>query len=134
LSSAPTFVATPLRALLTTANTTGQTILTGGASGSKVVALIATSTNTTVANVSIILGNSTVNAYLLTTTVPGLAGANNSVPAVNLLNPALVPGLPTDNDGQTYLFLANTTDTLYGLSSITVATAQVAIHAIYGNF
>src|SRR5271167_3861873 len=130
MANAPVFVGTPLRGILTTANAVTQNVVVGGASGSKIVGMIATSTNTTQQNCAVFIGNATVNNVLTTVSIPANAGTNNSIPPFNIFSPTYLPGLPVDNDGQQYLFLANSTDVI---SAQTVGTAPgVVIHTIYG--
>ena len=68
--------------------------------------------------------------------VPAGAGTVAGTPAVNLLDPIDVAGLPVDADGQAYLFLEQANaDTLQAKTGTTVTSGQaVTIHAIGGEY
>jgi hypothetical protein len=136
MSTTPTFVGTQDRGLAQITHATGttaQTLYTPPSTGSKIVALIATSTDSVAQNVQIgfVFGGTT---YILgTTPVPANAGNNGLVNSVNLLS--TIPGLPVDNDGQTYFFMKNASDslTVVPLAVISVA-ALISVMAVVGDF
>lgn len=99
-----------------------KTIYTGGANGSKIVALFVTSSDTAARDVTwgITLGG--VFYPLGTVTIPITAGQVNSAAAVNLLDVTKTPGLPLDSDGNPYVFLASASYTLQ-IKSLTTVTA-----------
>jgi hypothetical protein len=133
---AATLVKQPRKGLaqILPADTTSQkTVVTAGANGSKVVSLIASSSDTTDRVVQVFLVRSATSYLLCTLTVPLTAGFAAAVPGpVNLLG--FVPNLPVDNDGQPYLFLESG-DTLTVASLTTVTTAKaISVHSDYGDF
>lgn len=112
---------------------TKKTIVTAGSDGSKVVAVTATSTETANARVAQIWLTRSATSYLLAScNIPVNSGFDGTVATVNLLS--LFTGLPTDNDGQVYLFLESG-DTLQASTTTQVASGkEVDITAIFGNF
>lgn len=101
------------------------TLATGGANGTKIVAAIATSSDTgSGRDVTIGITNGGTFMPLGTVTVPVQAGQVANTPAVNMLDPAKIPGLPVDSDGQPYIFLASASDTLQVKSLTTVTAAK----------
>jgi hypothetical protein len=132
-----TYVKQPRKGLVQIANADGssqKTVVTAGANGSKVTSLIASSTELTANNrdVQVALVRSATSYVLVTTTVPFSAGFAAGNSPINLI--ALVPNLPTDNDGQRYLFLESG-DTLVVSSLTTVTSGKIiSVHADYGDF
>ena len=117
---------------------------TPGSSGSKVVAIIATSSDTSSRDIQVsrnnggALASGTVTGgtfYPLgTKTVAANAGFVAGTNAVNLLDPANIVGLPVDNDGNPYLFLgAGDFLTFEALTTVTVGK-NVTISVIYADF
>ena len=137
MSASPTFVATPkiTPAAFTNADSanTKKTIHTAGASGSKVVSVNATSTETANARVAQLWLTRSATSYLLgSCNIPVNSGFDGIITTVNLLS--LLPGLPVDNDGQVYLFLESG-DTLQASTTTQVASGkEVDIVAIAGDF
>src|SRR5437773_5627100 len=95
----------------TDAAPTWVTVYTGGANGSKVVALYLTTTDATAHVVTCVLNKNGARgggvALTTSTTKPGFASA---IPAINLLSAANWPGLPVDSDGNPYVYLASASD------------------------
>src|ERR1700687_207289 len=133
MSNSATFVATPkvtpftfLQGTDTAA--TFKTVFTAGASGSKVVAIVVSTTDPSAAHLMTLrLLRSAVGYPLVNVNLPLNSGLDGVASAVNMLNPNLLPGLPIDNDGQQYLFLESG-DTL----EMTFATALTSGKSIYG--
>jgi hypothetical protein len=137
MAIAPIFVGTPkvgVVQILPADTTTAKTLVTAGSSGTKVVSLTATSTDSTARVITVSLVRS-ATAYVLTTvTVPITAGTDGTTPSVNLLNTSIFPGLPVDNDGQPYLFLQSG-DTLTVASTVTVTAAKaISFTSVVGDF
>lgn len=111
---------------------TQKTLATAGASGSKIVAVNATSTDTTVRVFYLELKRASVTYKLGSATIAVTSGTDGVTQATNLLS--LIPGLPLDNDGQPYIFLESG-DVLQG-ENVTQVTAakEVDIVTIFGNF
>lgn len=104
---------------------TFKTIYTAGANGSKITAIgVATDDGSATHVLSLVLTRSATNYVLGAYTLPINSGTDGATPAVNMLTggPAsLIPWLPVDNDGQSYLHLESG-DTL----RLTFATALTA--------
>lgn len=71
----------------------------------KVTAVMATSSDTASRDVTLYVTKGGVDYPLGTVNIPITAGTITATPAVNLLDPAKIPGLPIDSDGQRYLLL-----------------------------
>lgn len=86
-------------------NTNGATVYTAGASGSRIISLVASSDDTVASNIFIfILRGATVQPLGL---VPVAASAGNVTGTRNndMLNGTNIPGLPVDNTGRQYISL-----------------------------
>jgi len=111
-----------------------KTVATGGTNGTKIVALIASSTDTTARDVQWGITRSAVFYPIATKTVPITSGFVAGTPSVALLNVTDAPGLPLDADGQPYLFLQSG-DTLQAKSLTTVTTAkEIDLQAMGADF
>lgn len=110
--------------------TTKKTVLTAGASGSKVVSLVAATDDTAAENLQVWIKRGGTYYLLGTVNVPLLsgAGAAGAVAAVDLLNATSMPGLPLDNDGQHYLLLKSG-DSLE-VSAMATITAAKTTHLV----
>lgn len=137
VTSTPVFPQTPKRESVQFANADGQTlktIYTAGANGSKVHGLIATSTDTSARDMQLSITNGGTTYILGTVTVPIGAGNSGSVPSVNMLNSAQLPGLPLDSDGNPEILLVSG-DTLQAEALSTVTAAKViSLTAIGADF
>ncbi len=136
---AATFARQPRHGLAQIANAdaSGQkTVVTAGASGSKLTALYASSTDTSARVIAISIVRSATTYLLASPTVALRAGDTADTPAVDLLNSTVFPAglLSTDNDGQKYLFLESG-DTLVVNAQTTVTSGKiVSVHADYSDF
>lgn len=114
--------------------TNKKTVATAGSDGSKLVALIATSTDTANRVASIYLTRSATSYLLGSVAIPLASGSDGSTAGINLLSSSLIPGLPVDNDGQTYIFLESG-DTLQVAMQVAVTAAkEIDVLAVFGNF
>lgn len=133
----PTFPKQPQNGKIQILNATGTanvTVLTAGTSGSKLVGLWASSTDTSARDVQLKITNGGTDYILGTKTVAIGAGTVAGTPAVNLLDPTVIVGIPIDSDGNPYLFL-NSGDTLTAAVVVTVTAAKtISIVAIYSDF
>lgn len=113
---------------------TKKTICTAGANGSKVVAIVATSTDTSTRIGQLWLTRS-ATSYLLGSTIVAVgAGTDGAVSSQSMMPLNLYPYLPIDNDGQPYLFLESG-DTLQISFTTQVTTAkEVDVCAVFGSF
>ena len=87
--------------------TTLQTVYTAGANGSKIIGIIITSNDTSNRDIEVNRVTSTPTTYqLYTVPVPLTAGTAAGVAAVNGMDPTYAKGLPVDNDGNPFIYLA----------------------------
>lgn len=137
VTSTPVLVQTPKITPITivAADASNQKVVaTAGANGSKVVGLSATSDDTASRVLVVSLTRSAVNYVLASVTIPIASGTDGIAKAINLLDAAMWPGLPIDNDGQAYFFLESG-DTLSVKTTTTVTAAKtITIVAVFGNF
>lgn len=104
--------------------TTLKTVVTGGANGTKVVAVIVSSSDTAAQSVQLGITRAGVFYPLCTVSVPITAGQVSGAPPVNMLAPENCPGLPVDNDGQVYMLLSSPADAVQVKSLVTVTAAK----------
>src|SRR5690349_16610273 len=109
MASTPTFAATPKITPISFTNSdsanTKKTIVTAGSSGTKVVAVLATSTDTSARTGQLWLTRSATSYLMGSVVVATLAGTDGATATANLMPASLMSMLPADNDGQRYLFL-----------------------------
>lgn len=114
-----------------------KTAITAGASGSKVVALWASSTELTANNrdVQVSIVRSATTYVLTTLSVPFSSGFTTAVPGPTDLLSAIPAGLlATDNDGQRYLPMESG-DTLVVASLTTVTSGKIiSVGSTYADF
>jgi hypothetical protein len=131
----PTLVHQPQKGAAQILNATGtaqMTLITAGANGSKVVALYASSTDTAAQSLAVSLVRSATTYLLATVAIPAGSGNSAGTPPVNLLS--AIMGLPYDQDGQAYMFIASG-DTLV-VNTLGTVTAAKTISALsdHGDF
>lgn len=106
---------------------TYKSAYTGGANGSKIVAIYATSNDASLAHLVTWQISSSTSAHCspatscfggAAVTVPINAGFANAAPAINLMSQGNWPG-PVDSDGNTFFFLPSSSYTI----EVTFATA-----------
>jgi hypothetical protein len=135
---AATFAKQPQNGKVQIANADAQnqkTVYTAGASGSKVTALIAQSTDTSARDVQVSITNGGTSYPLGTISVPIGAGNSGTVPSVNPLNSSQLPGIAVDSDGNPYLHLiSGDTLTVSALSTVTAAKLITVTAATVGDF
>jgi hypothetical protein len=114
--------------------TTKKTLVTAGTNGSKIAALIVTSTDTAARILQLWLTRSAVSYLIGSVEITIASGSDGTTPSVNLLNTTAIPGLPIDSDGQPYLFIAGA-DTLQASVTVTVTSAkEIDVISVFGNF
>lgn len=136
MAGSANFVGTPkvgLVQIVAADASTKKTLITAGASGSKVVSLYGTSDDTVDRLIQVYRTRAAVDYLLCSRTIRDLSGSNDATdPTVNLLQ--YLPSLAWDSDGQKYFFLESG-DTLRVMSTTTVTAAKaVSVHADYGDF
>lgn len=133
----PTFPKQPVNSKIQITNATNLanvTIATPGASGSKLIGIIATSTDSSSRDVAVKITNGGTDFILGTKAVPANAGFAAGTPAVNLLDPAVIVGMPIDSDGNPFLYLMSG-DTLTAATLVQLTAAKVInLTAIYSEF
>lgn len=137
VTATPVFVQTPKISVGSLTNSdaanTKKTVCTAGANGTKVVSLIATSTETANARIAQIwLTRSAVSTLLGSVNIPANAGFDGIVYSVNMFS--LIAELPRDNDGQRYLFLESGDTLQYSCTTQVAAAKQVDAHCVSANF
>lgn len=99
---------------LSTADTVSvlKAIYTGSPNGSKIVGLWVSNADSVGHTLDVDIQRSGSSYGCLRTTITASAGYSNGTPSINLMSTAIWPGLPFDNDGNPFLFLQSTLDTL----------------------
>lgn len=139
ISHQGTFVQTPKITPVAFTNSdsanTKKTIGTAGSDGMKVVAILATSTDTSNRTAQLWLTRSATSYLLGSAVVTTLAGTDGSAATANLLNAgSLLAPLPRDNDGQPYLFLESGDTLQVSFTAQVTAAKEIDVVAIAGNF
>ena len=134
MSSVPVFVQTPkIVSIQMTASTSAQPIFTAG-TAEKIVAVLVTSSEATLARVISLSYTRGGTTFTLTSaSVPAKSGTDGVTTTIDLLSSVLIPGLPIDNDGQRYFFLQNG-DVLNATSSTAPTAAAIHVTGIYADF
>lgn len=110
---------------------TYKTLYTGGANGSKIVGIYATSFDPSAAHLVTVQLSTSTSAHCSPATscfggtavnVPVSSGSLAAAPPVNLMSATNWPGLPVDSDGNPFLYLSGNTQTI----EVTFATALTA--------
>jgi hypothetical protein len=104
-------------------NTNGITIYTAGASGGRVIALIASTDDTVTINVFLYIYRSTTVIPIGLVNIPLSSGNTNAARfPVDFLNGTNIPGLPIDQTGRQYIpLLANDVLKATSLANLTAA-------------
>lgn len=102
--------------------TTNKTLITASTDGTKVLAILVTSTDTSARDIQLKKTVSGTDHILGTFSIPITAGFINSTPTVNLFNHTQMPYLPRDANGNPYLQLeSGATLTVASLTTVTAA-------------
>ena len=137
MTATPTLVQTPKITPNSWVNAdaanTKKTICTAGSSGTKVVGISASSTDTSNRTGQLWLTRSGTSYLIASFVVPTLAGTDGIVPAVNLMRASLLP-LPVDNDGQPYLLLVSGDTLQASFTGVVTAAKEIDIVCIHGDF
>lgn len=114
-----------------------KVLATGGVNGSKVTGLWVNNGDSTAHSVRVDITRSGSSFAGVVSTIPASAGFANGIPPVNMMAPAVWPGLPVDSDGNPFLFLQSTLDQLQALYTINLSTgvgATINLQAVKGDF
>jgi hypothetical protein len=118
----PTFVKTPnvgLAQISTGSGTNLVTAYTGGVNGSKISGITLFQTSTATLTVNLYVVTASTNYYITQVSVPTVT-ATTAFPTT----------LPVDSDGNTFLILASTTDSVQVQSNATLPTATSVLSII----
>lgn len=115
---------------------TYKTLYTGGANGSIVKGIFATSNDASAAHlVTCQIVNGGVKYGGVAATVAINSGMANAAPPVNLMSPSIWTGLPLDSDGNPFFFLASANDTLQCTYATALTTSDaVSLIAVAADF
>ncbi len=139
VTATPVFVQTPIMGVqnFTTADSalTYKTVYAGGTNGSKVVGVNITTNDTTVGHVVTLAVTRNTTNYVLGIADVTTTGQGTQTGTV-AVNGFAGMSLPVDNDGQKYVFLQSTLDTLRATfaTAITLAGARIDVVAIGADF
>lgn len=115
-----------------------KTLYTAGADGSKVTAINITTDDGTVTHLlTLSLTRSAVDYTIGAYTIPLSAGNDGSTPSVNMLAggpQGMITSLPTDNDGQKYLFLESGDTLRLTFATALTAAKRINVQTIGANF
>src|SRR5512139_699589 len=118
-----------------TAGSALVTLQTGGTNGTKITSVIVSNGDSTANTVSVGITTAAVFYPLATVTLPANAGTSSATAAISLISSANI-WLPIDNDGQSYIFLNTSLDTLQVKATLVPSSAGSAIsfHAFGADF
>jgi hypothetical protein len=111
---------------------TKKTIFTPGANGSRLTAILISSTDTVARDIVLGVTISAVNYDLAIVSIPAQAGTLDTVPTVSFLTSSQFPGLCFDAFGNRYLDLKNGT-TVYAYAPVTLTAAKLVNIFTYGG-
>ena len=143
VTATPVFVQTPKitpQSFIqgTDAAGTYKTVFTAGANGSKVIAILVNTDDGTATHIlTLRVLRSAVGTNLVKYLLPINSGGDGTAAGIDMLAGGplnLLAGLPTDNDGQKYLFLESG-DTLELTFATALTTAKrIDVHTIGAHF
>ena len=106
MSSTPSFIASPKTPVVAFVNADGtafKSLMTAGASGSRLDTLFASSSDTASNVMQLALQKSSVDYVIGEVTIPANAGTNGVVKSVAVLNGTDIPGLAITENGALYM-------------------------------
>jgi hypothetical protein len=106
MASSPAFISSPKNPAVAFANADGtsfKTIMTAGASGSRLDSLVGSSSDTVSNVLQLAVQKSGVDYVVGEVTIPANAGTNGTVKSVACLNATDLPGLAYTENGAVYL-------------------------------
>lgn len=123
---------------------TYKTLYTGGANGSKIKAIWVTSNDASAAHLVTVQLSTSTSAHCspqsncvggVAVTIPVNAGFANAVPGVNFMAPANWTGPPVDSDGNPFLYLSGSSQTLEVTFATTLTSSdQIGVTVIAEDF
>ena len=139
MSATPFFFNVPWSAQVSITNAMGTTaqdlgVAVGGSTARKITAVSVASTDTASKIATLYLFKSGGAAIILgTKTIPAGAGTDGATPAVDMMDPVMIPGLPLDSDGERYIHLQAGDKIQLGLVAALTAAKILACTAIGGE-
>jgi len=123
---------------------TYKTLYTGGTNGTKVKAIWVTSNDASAQHLVTVQVSTSTSAHCspqsncvggVAVTIPANSGFGSNVPAVNMMSVTNWPGLPVDSDGNPFIYLAGSSQTLEAtFATALTASDQIAITVIAEDF
>jgi len=135
VSHSGTYVQLPklgLAQILPADSTARKTLITADTDGNKLTAITVCSTDTSDRALQVWLSRGGLFYLLNTFNVPLTSGSVIAAPPVNGLSNWT--GLPTDNDGQKYLYLITGDVLSVAVTGAVSAAKEVDVMAVYGSF
>jgi hypothetical protein len=120
--------------LTNASGTTPATLYTGATNATKCVGAIASSTDTSGRDVSIFLIRGATTYLLTTVTVAAGSGYAGGTPPVALMTAAVWPGLPVDQSGTPYFYLASGDLLKVGTTTTITAGKLVGVTIVCADF
>ena len=111
---------------------TKKTIFTPGTNGSRINAILVSSTDTSARDIVVGITVSATNYDLAIVNIPVTAGTVNSAPTISYLTQAQFPGLCRDAYGNPYIDLKNG-NTLYAYAPVTITSGKQVNILAYGG-
>lgn len=135
VTATPIFPQTIKNTTITIVNADAQaykTAYTGGANGSKIESWFVSSSDTSNRDITINFTISATNFQIAQISIPLTAGTVNTIPAVNILQSAMLPNVQRDAAGNPYMYIASGT-TLTINAPISITTAKTITSTIQGG-
>ena len=117
---------------------TYKTVYTAGANGSKVTAINVTTDDGSATHVmTLVLTRSATDYVIGSYTLPVNSGTDGSAASVDMIKGgpnSLITGLPSDNDGQTYLFMESGDTLRLTFATALTSTKRIGVVTIGADF
>jgi len=110
-------------------DTNGVTCYTAGASGGRVISLMASTDDTVAGNVYVYIYRNTTAIPVGHVNIPLSSGNTSAVRNVDLLNGTNLPGLPVDNTGRQYIPLSSSDALKVATSGSLTANRSIYVSA-----
>jgi hypothetical protein len=127
-------IKTPGASFVNADGTGNKTLVTAGANDSVVKSIMATSNDTATVNLKIVVNDGVTDRIIGAVAVPASSGTNGTVAAVDLLQSALLPGLPLDQNGKRVLPLQGTYTLKVAPLVAVTAAKQVDVVAVVEDY
>jgi len=111
-----------------------KTLITAGADGTRIDAIILTSTDTSHRDLQLFITISGTDYLLATTTVQANSGNSNTIPSINLLASFNMVSLAVEANGNKVLFLKSGAILKIKTTTTVTAAKEVVALVVGGNF